>query len=377
MPEFTDNTVIPVKNLRSGFTTGTAMCAAVMAVLSQSKTVTLTLPNKRKISVPCAELHENKAVVVKDAGDDPDVTNGIRIHAEVSFPEQPSDVFDERDIIEQDPYSGMMVIIRAAGGIGLVTRPGLANPVGKWAVNPGPVHILMDNLKLFYADAPRVPQVIYIRVSAENGAEIAKKTLNPKLGVEGGISILGNSGIVVPYSNDAYMNTISAELKSARANGFRHAFAVTGAKTENAVHTIFPDAFPVIRIADFIGHTVRAAKEFGFNRLTVACMPGKLFKYAFGCENTHAARETLDLTRLRDMELVPPQGFQPELYHTVREFQSAVSPEFYRETLSALARSAYRQYCGKCSPCELVFLVLDHHGTPILTSDKNGVYFHE
>ena len=178
--------------LRNGYTTGSCMTAAACAAYRALKTaerpasIELRLPNGGLLTVPVAEVRPGFAAVIKDGGDDPDVTTGHRVEVAV----EPFDgVPGPRD------YSDGNLVLTAGSGVGVATRPGLAVPVGKWAINPGPRRMLRDNL--------RPERRMRITVSVPDGEALAAETLNPALGVEGGISILGTSGIVRPYSNAA------------------------------------------------------------------------------------------------------------------------------------------------------------------------------
>ena len=202
-------------SLRSGFTTGAAMTAGALAVLSARNgrvldAAELLLPDESTLSVPVAHSDVLRAMVIKDAGDDPDATDKAHIVVEL----RPAERTELEPADFQEACGDAVLMIRGGEGIGRVTRPGLAVPVGKWAVNPGPRRLLVKNL----FRAGLVSGTWLLTVSIENGEKIAEKTLNPRLGIVGGISILGRSGIVRPYSHAAYAATVALQLRSCGVN---------------------------------------------------------------------------------------------------------------------------------------------------------------
>ena len=366
------------------------MVAGVLALLEKKDTVNLCLPGGRTLCIAIASRTDEEAVVVKDAGDDPDVTDRIRIHVRFFTPaftdNAENNPADPRDILLQSPH--FKVILHADSGIGLVKSPGLSATPGKWAINPGPCRILLNNLELFYArnssfssGTLKSPAILGIGVSAENGEETALRTLNPKVGIIGGISILGNTGIVTPYSNAAYAETIRLELKTAALRGEKRVCFTTGARTDQAVQAMFQDNEPVIRIADFIGHALRCAVMLRYQEITVACMPGKLFKYACGYDNTHAHLREMDLARIRDFPIPLPDGFDPVICHTVGEFLQKIPPETLSASLTVFAEEAWKslwrimEKCGKnLQDTHLQILVFQEDGTNLLNADESGVH---
>ena len=323
--------------LRSGFTTGSAMtAAAVAAYLNLRDRVAILLPGGGTLDIPIARRWPDGAAVVKDGGDDPDVTSGCEVAVTLCPFDGPE---TEADHVE--PCGGGTLVVRGAAGVGRVTRPGLALPVGKSSINAGPRRMLAENMA-HAGFGRREGERLLLSVSVTGGEEIARKTLNPSLGIEGGISILGHSGIVRPFSNAAYARTIVLQLRSIAANGGRMAALTTGNRTTGAVRRDYPELVPegIVPIADFIRIAVRAAAAAKLETLVVGCMAGKLFKYACGLWNTHA--------HLRDFG-IGLDGLPLEEMETMGELASRLTPERYREILDAVyerARQVLQEWAG-------------------------------
>ncbi len=331
--------------LRSGFTTGAAMTAGALAVfLRRSGEVELILPGADRIRVPVESRTEESAVIRKDAGDDPDATHGA--HIEVLFRKADASELLPEDYLES--AGELTVIVRGGEGVGMVTRSGLAVPPGKSAINPGPRKLLMDNLLRL-----GVSGIWLLRVSVREGAAMADQTLNPVLGIRGGISILGGGGIVRPCSNAAYAATIFLQIRMAAREGADTIALVTGRRTEQAVRRDFPalQELQIVRIADFIAHSLRCADHFGIQHVIVGCMPGKLMKYASGDENTHAHRTPLRPAMLREMGIGVRIGSELETIHTMGELADRLSPAEYGtvlERLKPLALKYLKKWGGTC-----------------------------
>ena len=290
------------KKLRRGFSTGCCCAAAAKAayeLLSSQRSaeelqVKVRLLNREEcvLSLHSIQLVSSTtaiATIIKDAGDDPDVTNKMKLQVMVSFAEKTD--AGTADYLEE--CGSGQIIITAAGGVGFVSRAGLNVPAGKWAINAGPRKMIKENLLLanFYNDS-----VLRVCITADNGEAIAKRTLNPKLGITGGISILGTSGRVEPFSNTAYVDTIKLHLQSLKAASKTTAVFATGNLTLKKYAELSSD-FEVadgIRIADFIAEALRAAKQNRIDKVCICCMPGKLYKYGCGYENTHAHKNELN-----------------------------------------------------------------------------------
>ena len=249
--------------------------------------VLVRLPGGEDFSVKIFESSiinsdEAMAVVVKDAGDDPDVTNRAEIGA----------------IVRRRSEPGLVHII-GGRGVGRVTKPGLALPPGQWAVNPVPRAMLRENLTpLLSRTFPGVEVEIFV----EKGEELAAKTLNPRLGILGGISILGTTGLVKPFSNEAYLATIESALDVARAAGLDEVVLTTGRQSEKLGQAARPDLPPeaFVQVADFFGDSLKMAAERGFAKIGLAVFFGKAVKQAAGHYNTHAHRNDQDTAALAD-----------------------------------------------------------------------------
>lgn len=328
--------------LRNGFTTGSAAGAAAVAAFRKSaEPVELCLPGGGRLTVPVCRIWPGGASVIKDGGDDPDVTTGSEIRVELApFDSEPgaSDYLEKSDELE--------LVIRGGPGVGIATRPGLAVPVGKSAINPTPRRMLLENL----AHAGCRGRFL-VMISVPGGEETARKTLNPTLGIEGGISILGNTGIVRPYSNAAYAATLVLQIGSVAASGGKTVALTTGSRSAEAVARDYPELPPeaIIRIGDFIHVAVTAARKCKLEKLIVGCMPGKLFKYACGERNTHAQKSKLSPVKLREFGVDLP-GLELEKMDTMGELAAHLEEAAYRKVLCAVlekARSVLKQWAGE------------------------------
>ena len=268
------------KELRRGYTTGSCAAAAAQAaaifLLSGQAPASILLHTPKGIDLhltpECSHREGQTAVcaIRKDSGDDPDVTNGIRIFAEVSRLPQG-------------------VQIEGGAGIGRVTRPGLANPIGMAAINPGPraqITAAVEKAALLCG----YDGGFHVVISAENGEKIAKQTYNEHLGVVGGISILGTSGIVEPMSEAALMETTHLELDSIYASGQRIAFLCPGNYgADFARDTLGLDLERAVKSSNFIGDAIDYAAYKGFPKILLIGHAGKLIKIAAGVMNTHSS----------------------------------------------------------------------------------------
>ena len=221
--------------------------------------------------------------VVKDAGDDPDVTNKARISAAVEIVSSPG------------------LILAGGTGVGLVTKPGLVVKVGEWAINPSPRRMLADNLAPILASL-KGEAGLKVTIEIAQGESLALKTLNPRLGIVGGLSILGTTGLVKPFSHGAYVGAIDSAFKVARAAGLNEMVLTTGVRSEALARADRPDlpetAF--VQIADFFRAGVKLAVHHGFGTIGLAIFFGKAVKQAQGTPYTHAHHGDLDLAPLRD-----------------------------------------------------------------------------
>ena len=267
--------------LRSGFTTGSCATAATRAALEgllsriPQHSATITLPDGETVTLPVSSCTFTKdsctCGVIKDAGDDPDVTNGYTVLSTVSLTTQPG------------------VQFLPGEGVGTITLPGTGIPVGEPAINQTPRRMITNEIEqLLHSHG--LHSGVSIRISVPGGSELAQKTFNPRLGIIGGISIIGTSGIVRPFSSEAFVNSIRKEIQVARALGCTRIVINSGAKSENYLRSRFPDlpAQAFIHYGNYIGDTLRLADEEGITHITMGIMIGKAVKLAEGHLDTHS-----------------------------------------------------------------------------------------
>ncbi|WP_276715573.1 cobalt-precorrin-5B (C(1))-methyltransferase [Pseudooceanicola nitratireducens] len=287
------------KELRRGWTTGACATAAVKAALEdlwrdhREDEVRITLPRGERVGFAIARRARGagwaEAAVVKDAGDDPDVTHGALIVARVGA-------------------SSGGVVFRAGEGVGIVTRPGLPIPPGEPAINPVPRQMMRAVVEELAAREGRAADV-EIEISIPGGAEIAEKTWNPRLGIVGGLSILGTTGIVRPFSCAAWIASIHRGIDVARAGGIAHVAGCTGASSEKAVQALFdlPD-IAMLDMGDFYGGMVKYLRRNPVERVTIGGGLGKLTKLAQGAVDLHSGRSQVDFADLAQALGVPQVG---------------------------------------------------------------------
>jgi cobalt-precorrin-5B (C1)-methyltransferase len=281
------------KNLRYGFTTGSCAAAAVKAAAQMLRDQAMV--DEVQLTLPCGQtgnfrilggvLRDNTAscYVVKDAGDDPDITNGAEIHATAKI----------------EFFTRNRIVIEGGTGIGRVTKPGLAVPVGEWAINPVPRKMIMEVIKEVFA-VRCMPATLTFTISIPNGEELAKKTLNGRLGIVGGLSILGTSGLVKPISTKAWTDTVDTSIDVALACGSRTVVLSTGRSTEEAVQRhlspkgeLREESF--VMMGDHFGYSIRSCVRKGVAEVIVAGQFAKMVKIACGHEQTHVSSSELDL----------------------------------------------------------------------------------
>ncbi len=264
-------------NETKGFTTGSAAAAAAVAALRfmlgrGCNSVTLELPGGRSLEVPvtgCIATNDGaEAWVTKDAGSDPDVTHGVAIVAGVSFSDAPG------------------IVVLGGKGVGVVTRPGLPVPPGRAAINPAPMELIRKSV------AAELPQGsgVRITISIPEGEEIAKRTYNPRLGIVGGLSILGTTGIVNPMSNEAIIGTIKSELSVLRASGCASVCLVPGNYGRRMAMILGAPPGCIVNMSNFAGEALRMVDALSFERLLLVGQIGKFAKLAAGSLDTHSSR---------------------------------------------------------------------------------------
>ena len=306
----------PRQKLKRGWTTGACTAAAARAAFHAlcckeppPDPISIFLPSGQRVAFSLSGFERGpkfaRASVVKDAGDDPDVTHGAMILAKVMRAPQ-----------------GSGVHFLAGPGVGTVTRLGLPLAIGEPAINPVPRVMMRDNLAEVARELGASTDVS-IEISIPGGEEIAKHTLNGRLGIVGGLSILGTTGIVVPYSCAAWIDAIHRGVDVARACGARHLAAATGSVSEEAVRRLYnlPDQ-ALIEMGDFIGALLKYLRAHPVEKLTIAGGFAKMTKLAQGALDLHSARSSLDLAALAS--LAASAGGDPALAQSVASANSAL-----------------------------------------------------
>ncbi|WP_417913771.1 cobalt-precorrin-5B (C(1))-methyltransferase CbiD [Candidatus Electronema sp. JM] len=338
-----------MSRLRSGFTTGACAAAAakgaVMVLLrgQTSAAVEIPFPDHTRRSFPLhscsAQSGCASASILKDAGDDPDVTNGAEIIALVTM--------------QESGGAGETIAIQAGHGVGTVTKPGLSVAVGEPAINPVPRQMIRDAVleALCEADSPDLR--LTVTISVRDGERLAEKTLNRRLGIIGGLSILGTTGIVRPVSAEAWTATIEAAMNVARAAGLDEVLLSTGRTSEAAAQRLLalPDEAQVM-MGDYLEYALNAARQHGFRRIHLAGMWGKIVKCALGIPQTHVRHGALAMRQAA--ELLAQLGVEQEtaaqlaLANTSREILQLLQAQGRTDLVRAVCLRA-KQYAEQCS----------------------------
>ena len=335
------------KKLRQGYTTGAnataATKAALTALITQQEQFesTIFLPIKKYVTfhMETCEVHHNKAItsVIKDAGDDPDATHRALIKAHVSWREDQEIVLD------------------GGKGVGRVTKEGLPIPVGQAAINPVPRKMIVETTQEVLEEHG-IKKGVDIVISVPNGEEIAKKTLNSRLGIVGGISILGTRGIVVPFSTAAYKASIVQAINVAKARGCNEVVITTGGRSEKYGMKQYPDlpeeAF--IEMGDFVGFTLKECKRQGIEHVYMVGMMGKFSKVAQGVMMVHSKSASVDFHFIA--QVAKEVGADESLIDQVKEANTATQaadlmiehgyPEFIEKMCAYCCESALREVKG-------------------------------
>ena len=343
--------------LHSGLTTGTCATAAAIADLrrrltgEQPNEVAVTLPNGEQIMVTVG-YGDDYAYVVKDSGDDPDVTKGMEIRAKVE---------------KCSGETGSMTIL-GGEGVGRFTLPGFDFPPGEPAINHGPREMIRKNLSelLNHFDTHPVEesQGWQCTISVPGGEDIARRTFNPRLGIEGGISIIGVSGIIKPFSEEAFIDSIRKCMQVAKASGSDRVVINSGAKSERFVKALYP-ALPqqaFVEYGNYIGETLRMAHELQFKKITLGVMLGKAVKLAEGQLDTHSRRGTMNKSFIAQM--LSEAGLDMELSDLTlaRELWERL-PADRLQDFSNIVISHCRHYCQPLVPeADLELLLIDDNG---------------
>lgn len=384
------------KQLRQGYTTGACAAAATLGaalMLREQRlveTVELPLPAGFSANFPLAgqrfALESAACFVVKDAGDDPDVTHGAEVHAEVrcvSPSPQPSPTRGEGAKTFPPPLTGEgdqrippplvgggegeggpSVVVVGGVGIGRVTKPGLAVPVGEWAINPVPRRMILAAVAAAFPQLPTGHQ-LRVTISIPDGVERTKRTLNERLGILGGLSILGSSGVVRPISHKAWTDTLEVALDVALAAAGSTVVLATGRSSERVAQqqlALAEETF--IMMGDHVGYAFEACHRRGFARIVLAAQFAKLVKIACGHPQTHVHSSALDLQQLacwgRRLGLDDVASKQIECANTAREvFHSHPDAALL---IAEVARQALQQLERRAPGAQLEILLVDYAG---------------
>lgn len=356
--------------LRRGWTTGACATAAAKAAYEGLLTgafpdpVEIQLPGGQRIGFALAEtaLRPDAGVagVVKDAGDDPDVTHGALVCATVRL---------------GAPGSG--VTFRAGPGVGVVTRPGLPLPPGEPAINPVPRKMIAQAIGEVAA-AGGAPGDVVVEISIPGGEALAERTLNPRLGIVGGLSILGTTGVVVPYSCSAWIHGIRQGIDVARAEGLQHVAGATGRTSEAAVQALYglPE-IALIDMGDFVGGMLKHLRDHPIPRVSIAGGVAKITKLAQGRLDLHSKRGSADLDALARLaaEAGAPERLAMGIAgaNTVLEcFQLAGQQGFaLGDVVAERARGAAAEVLRGVG-VEVEVLIFDREGALVARSEFSG-----
>jgi cobalt-precorrin-5B (C1)-methyltransferase len=321
------------KNLRRGYTTGAcaaaAAAAAARSLLTQEavRNIVITLHGGKSAAFTVFDCRfdaeKASCSVIKDAGDDPDITNGTEITASV----------------EHAPVPG--IYVAGGKGVGTVTRPGLEIPVGESAINPVPRRMITQSVTEAAAMHGHTGG-LYVTISVPAGEELAKKTLNSRLGIVGGISIIGTTGIVIPYSKSAYAACISRSLDVAKACGCRQVVLATGRRSEKyAQDALKLPEESYILAGDFIGHALKRAARIGIPQAVAWGMIGKISKLANGHFYTNVSDSLVNMNMLVELarECCVPESVMVQLRRavTANQVRKLLPEEYVRPYCRRLA----------------------------------------
>ena len=349
----------PAGELRRGWTTGACATAATKAALmglwggAVPERVRIVLPKGEtpEFAVVGAQVGSGwaQAGIVKDAGDDPDVTHGVTVQVRVA------------------PSAGG-VVFRAGAGVGTVTKAGLPIGVGEPAINPVPRAMMDEVVAELAADYGQAPDV-EITVSVPGGAEIAQRTWNPRLGIAGGLSILGTTGIVRPFSCAAWIASIHRGIDVARADGLTHVAGCTGNTSERVVQALhgLPD-HAMLDMGDFVGGMIKYLRRHPIDRLTIGGGIGKLTKLAQGAADLHSGRSQVDFGALADWA----GEARVATANTALEAYEIAGKPLADRVAQGAAEKAMEMFAGGTAPRTLDIVVIDRAGQIIAQAERTS-----
>lgn len=361
------------RGTRTGFTTGACAAAAARAAATGllsgrvPDSVECLLPNGTRVRFAVIDGRRDDgcahAVVIKDAGDDPDCTHGAHLTADVCLlPEVPG-----------------RVVLKGGLGVGRVTLPGLGLDVGGPAINPVPRRNIEDNVRAV-GEPLLARQGLEVEISVPQGEVMAKKTLNARLGILGGISILGTTGIVRPYSTASFRASVIQGIEVAAAQGQDTVVLTTGGRTEKFVLRALPHLAPAcfVQMGDFLRYALDAVVKEGIRHVVIGAMVGKLTKMAQGETITHAGRAPVQTSLVAD--LAREVGAPPEVCDDIRQAKTAryaaermeylglVQP-FHHALVRRVVGTLTARYAGKFT---LNVLACDFKGNKIAEATAYG-----
>ena len=335
------------KQLKGGYTTGACLAAGAKAgaMIMQGEDpgdrVDIVALDGTPLQIPIASVellaHGVKAEIIKDAGDDPDITNGTSVFITFSFltQEQLQPVYGQSILYKQ-------ILFEAGQGIGHATKPGLSLAVGEPAINPGPRQLVYNSIKDIIGD-----KACLVRVDIPAGTELATKTLNPVLGIEGGISVIGTTGVLRPMSEEAFKNSLVPQIEVAKAAGFTTQIFVPGKIGERIATSWGLPTEAMVQTSNFIGFMLEAGADHGLERILLFGHIGKLAKVAAGVFHTHNrvgdARFEV-LAAYSAAQGMPAEGVQRILQAVTTEEALPVIEEYGLQSVYQViaARASYR-----------------------------------
>ncbi len=368
-----------MEKLRSGYTTGACAAAASKA----AATLLLSGDAKEKVAIPFPDGSRVQfsiiqsqlsgsgagraatACVIKDAGDDPDVTNGARIEATVRYSTKSDSSAPEEENIS----------ILGGKGVGRVTKRGLAIAVGNPAINPVPQKMIRAALAEALAEADRERRCpLTVSISIPDGEELAQKTLNYRLGIVGGLSVLGTTGIVRPVSADAWTATISTSMDVAREAGLKEIILSTGRTSERAVEEVldFPEE-SLVMMGDYLHFSLVDAAKHSFSRIHIAAMWAKVMKGGMRIPQTHVRNGALEVEAA--LVFLKELGASQQLINglkgsnTAREIYGRLLDRGENGMVQRVCEAA-AQYAEEVSGLEVVVYLVDASGSIVATTAK-------
>ncbi|WP_394154283.1 cobalt-precorrin-5B (C(1))-methyltransferase [Vibrio maritimus] len=354
------------RDLREGYTTGACAAAAARAAVRglieqlPSKRITIQIPNKQWVTFELERMEIDTSVLVgvkKDAGDDPDCTHGLEIQCSAKL------------------SANQGIRLKGGHGVAVVTKPGLELPVGSAAINPIPRANIIEMAQLEWVSAPIELQNTFgieLTIIVPNGEQVAKQTINDRLGLLGGISILGTRGTVKPYSTSAYAASVRQSIQIAASNDLDTIVLTTGSRSEKAATKMLPDVNPMalIQAGDFIGVGLRAAKRYQLNKVILVTMIGKMGKLVSGRMMTHVSGHGIDFSHLCQLAL--EEGIDSavcrEIEHanTGRHVLNLVSKHHPKTFFNRLCNETQKHalHYVKCG-LEIDVILIDFDGSPL------------